>query len=91
MFLATDEGGKVNATFVTVLASCEMHGLEPYGYLRDLLCLLPAWPITKVLELAPANWRTTLERADVRQRLEANVFRQVAVGTLTPCTDKSST
>lgn len=84
LFVATDEGGKVNATFVTLLASCQMHGLEPYAYLRDLLCLLPSWPINRVLELAPANWRATIERPEVQQRLDANVFRQVALGKLTP-------
>ena len=61
-----------------------MHGLEPYAYLRDLLCLLPSWPINRVLELALANWRATIERPEVQQRLDANVFRQVALGKLTP-------
>lgn len=84
LFIATNEGGKVNATLVTLLASCEMHGLEPYAYLRDLLCLLPSWPIHRVLELSPAHWRATLERTDVQQRLDANVFRQVTLGKLTP-------
>ncbi|MBK8265380.1 MAG: hypothetical protein IPK80_29130 [Nannocystis sp.] len=27
------------------------------GYLRDLLCLLPSWPRSRVLELAPAYWK----------------------------------
>ena len=88
LFVATDEGGKVNATLVTLLASCEMHGLEPYAYLRDLLCLLPAWPAHDVLELAPANWKATIERPDVKSNLEANVFRQVALGRLAPGTTK---
>jgi hypothetical protein len=84
LFLGTDDGGDVNATLVTLLASCEMHGLEPLGYLRDLLCLLPSWSVQQVLDLAPASWSTTLERPDVKARLEANVFRQVALGTLEP-------
>jgi hypothetical protein len=84
LFLATDEGGKMNSTFVTLLASCEMHGLEPYAYLRDLLCLLPSWPINRVLELAPAYWKTTRERPEVRQSLDDNVFRKVALGKLKP-------
>jgi transposase len=88
LFVATDEGGRVNATFVTLLASCEMHGLEPYAYLRDLLCLLPSWPINRVLELAPANWRATLERPEVQKQLDANVYRQVALGQLKPATEK---
>lgn len=84
LFVGTDEGGEVNATLVTLLASCKLHGIEPLGYLRDLLCLLPDWPEQCLLELAPAYWRTTLERPEVQRQLEANVFRQVALGKLTP-------
>ena len=72
----------MNATLVTLLASCKLHGLEPLGYLRDLLCLLPGWPKSKVLELAPANWTTTTTALQVRERLQANIYRQAALGTL---------
>jgi transposase len=82
LFLGTDEAGDVNATFVTLLASCEMHGIEPLGYLRDLLCLLPSWPAKRILELAPAYWKKTLEHEEAQQRLAANVFRQVSLGAL---------
>lgn len=84
LFLGTDEGGEVNATLVSLLACCEMHKLEPLGYLRDLLCLLPEWPQTQLLELSPAQWVSTLKRDNVHQKLAANVFRQAALGTLTP-------
>ncbi len=80
LFLGTDDGGEVNATFVTLLASCQLHGLEPSAYLRDLLCLIPSWPAKRVLELAPVNWQKTLEKQDTQQRLAANVFRRVALG-----------
>ena len=62
----------------------EMHGIEPYAYLRDLLCVLPSWSQTKVLELAPANWRATSSRPEVIAALEANVHRQVTLGTRLP-------
>jgi transposase len=84
LFLGSDEGGAVNATFVTLLASCQLHGMEPLGYLRDMLCLLPGWPVQRVLELAPANWTATVQRAEVRAELDANVFRQAALGILKP-------
>lgn len=80
LFVGSDDGGEVNATFVSLLASCEMHGLEPWGYLRDLLCLLPGWPRGRVLELAPAYWRKTVADPDTERRLTANVFRQVTLG-----------
>jgi transposase len=88
LFLGSDEGGTVNAAFVTLLASCQLHGIEPLGYLRDLLCLLPGWPVNRVLELAPVNWSTTVQRPEVRAALEANVFRQASLGTLTPAATK---
>lgn len=84
LFLGTDDAGAVNATFVSLLASCQMHGLEPLGYLRDLLCLLPGWPVQQVLELAPVNWAKTISRPEVASELEANVFRQAALGILKP-------
>jgi transposase len=80
LFLGNDDAGEVNATFVTLLASCQLHGIEPLGYLRDLLCLLPSWPAKRVLELAPAYWKKTLEQDDAQQRLAANVYRRVALG-----------
>jgi len=86
LFVGNDEGGAVNAALVSLLASCQMHGLEPLGYLRDLFCLLPSWPVQKVLELAPLNWAATSQRADVREMLDANVFRKAALGLLTPTT-----
>lgn len=82
LFLGNDDAGDVNANFVTLLASCQLHGIEPSGYLRDLFCLLPGWNHKRVLELAPAYWKKTLEQNETHQRLEANVFRQVALGSL---------
>lgn len=71
----------MNATFVTLLASCRLHEIEPSACLRDLLCLIP-WPARRVLELAPVNWQKTFEQQDTQQRLAANVYRQVALGEL---------
>jgi transposase len=84
LFLGNDEGGETNATFVSLLASCQLHELEPLGYLRDLFCLLPSWPNRRVLELAPAYWRTTLANEETQRRLAANVHRQVSLGSPLP-------
>lgn len=84
MFLGSDEGGETNATFVTLLASCQLHEIEPLEYLRDLFCLLPSWPSRRVLELAPAYWKATLAAEDVQRRLAANAYRQVSLGASSP-------
>jgi hypothetical protein len=45
--------------------------------MRDLLCLLPGWPKHRVLELAPAYWKKTLENPETQAKVAANVFRRV--------------
>ncbi|PCC67250.1 IS66 family transposase [Nannocystis exedens] len=80
LFVGSDDGARANTLFVSLLASCQMHGIEPLGYLRDLLCLLPSWPRPRVLELAPASWQETLKQPEAQQLLAANVFRRIALG-----------
>ena len=62
--------------------SCRLwlHKIEPFAYVRDLLCLLPRWPSHRVLELAPAYWRQTLEKRETQQTLDANILRRVVLG-----------
>jgi len=84
IFLGSDEGGQTNATFVSLIASCQLHGIEPAAYLRDLLCLLPGWKMSKVLELSPLHWRETSAREDVRAALAANVYRRASLGEIEP-------
>jgi len=79
IFLGNNSAGEVNATFVTLLASCQMHGIEPWSYLRDLFCLIPEWPADRVLELAPAYWKQTLQQPDTQQRLARNRFREISM------------
>lgn len=75
LFVGSDEGGAVNAAFTSLLASCRMLGVEPWSYLRDVFCLLPSWPVHRVLALAPVNWPATRQRDDVRTALGHNRFR----------------
>jgi hypothetical protein len=70
LVVGSDEAGEVNAAFVSLLASCLLHCIEPWAYLRDLLTLLPRRPpLSRVLELAPVSWRQTLDQEDAQRRL----------------------
>jgi transposase len=79
LFVGSDDGAKVNAVFVSLLASCRLHDIEPRDYLRDLFCLLADWPHSRLLELAPAYWKQTREQHDTQQRLAANIFRSAVL------------
>lgn len=79
-FLGSDDGGRVNSVFTSLLASCRMLDVEPWSYLRDLLCLLPRWPQHRLLELAPVNWSATMARADVQRTLGLDPYRLLTFG-----------
>ncbi len=76
LFVGSDDGALANTVFVSLIASCEMHGIEPWTYLRDLFHLLPDWPQNRVLELAPAYWQHTLEHGEAQRRLDENPLRR---------------
>jgi transposase len=79
IFVGSADGARANTTFVSLLASCAMHGIEPWAYLRDVFCLLPNWPVHRVLELAPASWSAVLQDPQAQQRLDANIFRRATL------------
>jgi hypothetical protein len=79
LFLGSDAAAEVNTTFVSLIASCQMHGIEPWAYLRDLFCLIPNWPAHRVLELAPAFWNETLQKEETQRLLASDVLRQVTL------------
>lgn len=75
LFVGSDDGAVANTTFVSLIASCHLHDIERWAYLRDIFCVLPDWPAHRMLELAPLNWKTTAELDDVRQLLDTNLYR----------------
>lgn len=76
LFVGSENGALANTVFVSLIASCELHGIEPWRYLRDLFYLLPDWPRNRVLELAPAYWKQTLEQEEAQRRLAENPLRR---------------
>jgi hypothetical protein len=49
----------------SLIASCELHGIDPEFYLQEVLTVAPSWPANRAIELAPKHW------IDTRQRLIA--------------------
>jgi hypothetical protein len=58
-FCGSDEGAEWNAIATSLIASCQLHAIEPWAHLRDVLTLLPSWPSCDVLQLAPKFWDET--------------------------------
>ncbi len=70
-FAGSDDGAEWNAIATSLIASCQLHDIEPWAYLRDVLTLLPAWPKRDVLQLAPKFWDHTRQQPETQQRLAA--------------------
>ncbi len=76
LFVGYEDGSVTNTTFVSLIASCELHGIEPWQYLRDLFYLLLDWPKSRVLDLAPAYFQQTLQQEEAQRRLAENPLRR---------------
>lgn len=68
MFFENETGLRWYTTFRSLIASCGLHEINAQQYMEQLLRLAPHWPVTRVLELAPKYWKTTLATLDERQR-----------------------
>ena len=64
MFYGSDVHAQAAAAIFSILASCRLHKLEPWKYLDEVLRLLPYWPASRYIELAPKNWAATRARLD---------------------------
>jgi transposase len=77
LFIGSSDGAEVNTTFSTLIASCHLHDVEPEAYLREVMCLLSDWPASRVLELAPCNWKQTREQPEAQQLMADNLWLTV--------------
>ena len=67
LFVGSDDHAQAAANLFSLIASCKLHGLDPEGYLRDVLRALPHWPKDRYLELAPLFFVATRARLDAVQ------------------------
>jgi hypothetical protein len=75
LFAGSQEAAARAATIFSVVASCKLHDIDPFTYLRDVLTRLPDHPAERVDELTPRKW---LERrqADRQGDRDADVGSQ---------------
>jgi len=57
LFLGSDQGGRSAAIIYSLIRTCKRHGIEPFGYLRDVLDRIADHPITRIEELTPLAWK----------------------------------
>ncbi len=64
LFYGTDTHAEAAAAIFSIIATCRLHGIDPFVYFDEVLRVLPYWPQDRYLEFAPQHWRTTRARLD---------------------------
>jgi transposase len=67
LFFGSDDHATAAANLFSLIASCELHRLDPEAYLTDIIHVLPFWPRDRYLELAPKYWTATRARIPAAQ------------------------
>jgi transposase len=62
MFYGTDTHAEAAAATFSLIATCRLHGIDPFVYFDEVLRVLPYWPQDRYLELAPQHWLATRAR-----------------------------
>jgi hypothetical protein len=57
LFAGSLRAGKRAAAVMSLIHSAKLNGLDPYGYLRDVLERLPTQPASRIAELLPHRWQ----------------------------------
>jgi len=66
----SDEHAVRACALTSLIASCELLGIDPELYLQEILTVAPTYPTRAVLDLAPKNWVKTRQRLIAEGRLK---------------------
>jgi transposase len=62
LFVGTDDHAQSATNLFSLIASCQLHGLDPETYFTEIFRVMPHWPRDRYLELAPKYWTVTRSR-----------------------------
>jgi transposase len=63
LFAGSDGGGESAAAIYSLIGTAKLNGIDPEGYLRDVLSRIPEHPIKRIEELLPWNVAASLQPA----------------------------
>jgi transposase len=71
LFAGSDEGAERACILYSLVASCKLHGVNPWDYLRDVLVRVAEHPARDVLALSPKDWKQPAKDFDALQTAAA--------------------
>jgi hypothetical protein len=70
MFCWTELGAQVVGIVQSLLATCRLHGVDPYTYLVDVLQRIETHPAKDVDQLTPRLWKETFAQSPLRSDVD---------------------
>jgi transposase len=67
LFAGSEEGAERACVIYSLVASCRIHRINVFEYVRDVLVRVGSHPARDVLELAPKFWKQQPEKIDTTQ------------------------
>jgi len=64
MFAGSEAGAERAAIIYSLVASCKLNGIDPFAYFRDVLEKVTTYPVSKINDLLPSNWKKPEESAN---------------------------
>lgn len=59
LFAGSHEAAKRLAMIYSLLGTCKLNDVNPYEWLKDIFDKINGWPINRIHELLPHNWKIT--------------------------------
>jgi transposase len=66
LFAGSDRGGESAAAMYSLIGTAKLNGIDPEGYLRNVLSRIAEHPINRIEELLP--WKVAAESAENSSR-----------------------
>ena len=57
LFFGDDNGGERAEVLMSIVATCKLHGVEPWAYLKDVIETLTMNPYADLRPLLPTSWK----------------------------------
>jgi transposase len=65
LFVGDDDAGEHLAVLQSLVATCDLHGVNPTEYIADVLIRIQTHPANQIGELLPHRWMDLIERERV--------------------------
>jgi transposase len=61
LFAGSHDAAQNAAMLYSLFATCKLHDINPYEWLKHVLTVMPTLPVSRIKELLPQNWKAEIK------------------------------